>query len=125
MVRARRRGRRMVSLAAIGPVHQGRVERLHDRSAGATPRRTAGPGADPSTRRRTRCPRRRIPFRRRRADARGIVTGNKGFVCMIAYTNYAFDARVRREAETLAAQGFRVRCLTTKNGGAPARFVMD
>jgi len=53
------------------------------------------------------------------------VTGNKGFVCMIAYTNYAFDARVRREAETLAAQGFRVRCLTTKNGGAPARFVMD
>ena len=44
---------------------------------------------------------------------------------MIAYTNYAFDARVRREAETLASQGFRVRCLTTKNGGAPARFVLD
>jgi glycosyltransferase involved in cell wall biosynthesis len=53
------------------------------------------------------------------------VTANKGFVCMIAYTNYAFDARVRREAETLASRGFRVRCLTTKNGGAPGRFVMD
>ena len=46
-------------------------------------------------------------------------------VCMIAYTNYATDARVRREAETLAAQGFRVLCLTTKNGATPARFTMQ
>ena len=35
----------------------------------------------------------------------------KRFVCMIAYTNYAIDARVRREAETLASHGFQVRCL--------------
>ena len=42
-------------------------------------------------------------------------------VCMIAYTTYAFDARVRREAETLAAQGFRVRCLTTAETGVPKR----
>lgn len=46
----------------------------------------------------------------------------KGHVCMIAYTNYAFDARVRREAETLASAGYRVLCLTTSNGADPARF---
>ena len=50
---------------------------------------------------------------------------SSAFVCMIAYTNYAIDARVRREAETLAAQGFRVRCLTTRNGDNPARFVLN
>lgn len=44
---------------------------------------------------------------------------------MIAYTDYAVDARVRREAETLAAHGFTVRCLTTKNGGPPKRYVLD
>lgn len=49
----------------------------------------------------------------------------KGFVCMIAYTNYAIDARVRREAETLASHGFHVRCLTTKNGAEPARLVLN
>jgi glycosyltransferase involved in cell wall biosynthesis len=43
---------------------------------------------------------------------------------MIAYTNYAIDARVRREAETLAANGFRVRCLTTHNGGGPSTFTL-
>jgi glycosyltransferase involved in cell wall biosynthesis len=48
-----------------------------------------------------------------------------GFVCMIAYTVYAFDARVRREAETLAANGFTVRCLTTRSGPSPARFVLN
>jgi glycosyltransferase involved in cell wall biosynthesis len=53
------------------------------------------------------------------------VTAATRFVCMIAYTNYAFDARVRREAETLAARGFKVLCLTTKNGAKPARFVLD
>jgi glycosyltransferase involved in cell wall biosynthesis len=41
---------------------------------------------------------------------------------MIAYTDYEGDARVRREAETLAAHAFRVRCLTTKNGGPPKQF---
>lgn len=43
-------------------------------------------------------------------------------VCMIAYTVYAFDARVRREAETLAASGFHVRCLTTNTGSTPAHY---
>jgi glycosyltransferase involved in cell wall biosynthesis len=41
---------------------------------------------------------------------------------MIAYTDYAFDARVRREAETLAANGFQVLCLTLKDGAEPRRF---
>jgi glycosyltransferase involved in cell wall biosynthesis len=44
---------------------------------------------------------------------------------MIAYTDYAIDARVRREAETLAAHDFNVRCLTTKNGGTAKRFTLD
>jgi glycosyltransferase involved in cell wall biosynthesis len=44
---------------------------------------------------------------------------------MIAYTDYAIDARVRREAETLAAHDFSVRCLTTKNGGTAKRFTLD
>jgi glycosyltransferase involved in cell wall biosynthesis len=44
---------------------------------------------------------------------------------MIAYTNYATDARVRREAETLASHGFTVRCLTTKNGVRRSRAVVD
>jgi glycosyltransferase involved in cell wall biosynthesis len=48
-----------------------------------------------------------------------------GFVCMIAYTNYVIDARVRREAETLAAHGFQVLCLTATNGDEPRRFVLD
>src|SRR5436309_3932561 len=46
-------------------------------------------------------------------------------VCMIAYTNYAADARVRREAETLASQGFRVLCLTTRNSNAPAQLTLN
>jgi glycosyltransferase involved in cell wall biosynthesis len=53
------------------------------------------------------------------------VSRAKRFVCMVAYTHYAFDARVRREAETLASQGFQVLCLTNKNGGKPRRFVLD
>jgi glycosyltransferase involved in cell wall biosynthesis len=48
-----------------------------------------------------------------------------GHVCMIAYTNYVTDARVRREAETLAAHGFRVLCLTATNGDEPRRFELD
>ena len=46
-------------------------------------------------------------------------------VCMIAYTDYTGDARVRREAETLAAHDFRVRCLTTRNGGAPKTYALE
>jgi len=54
-----------------------------------------------------------------------VLQGANRFVCMIAYTNYAIDARVRREAETLASHGYRVRCLTTKNGAARAQFVLN
>lgn len=46
-------------------------------------------------------------------------------VCMIAYTDYKIDARVRREAETLASHGFRVICLTTRGESLPATFVLD
>ena len=51
-------------------------------------------------------------------------SGTGAHVCMIAYTNYATDARVRREAETLAAGGFHVRCLTIHNGDGPARYTL-
>jgi glycosyltransferase involved in cell wall biosynthesis len=44
---------------------------------------------------------------------------------MLAYTDYAFDARVRREAETLATHGFQVICLTPKAGAEPERFVVN
>jgi glycosyltransferase involved in cell wall biosynthesis len=46
---------------------------------------------------------------------------------MVVYTDYVFDARVRREAETLAANGFHVRCLalTTKSTPASGTFVLD
>lgn len=44
---------------------------------------------------------------------------------MIAYTNYATDARVRREAETLAARGFHVRCLTNRQGAKPTSRIID
>ena len=46
-------------------------------------------------------------------------------VCMIAYTNYLTDARVRREAETLAARGFQVTCLTTRNGSRRPKYLLD
>jgi glycosyltransferase involved in cell wall biosynthesis len=58
-------------------------------------------------------------------EGRTALRGATRFICMIAYTNYVMDARVRREAETLAAQGFRVRCLTTRNGTTPKRFVLN
>jgi glycosyltransferase involved in cell wall biosynthesis len=51
--------------------------------------------------------------------------GPRRVVCMIAYTNYVVDARVRREAETLTAAGFRVICLTTRNQGAEPTFVVN
>ena len=40
-------------------------------------------------------------------------------VCMIAYTGYAGDARVRREAETLALNGYEVCFLLPKSGDKP------
>ena len=42
---------------------------------------------------------------------------------MIAYTNYQFDARVQREAETLARYGFEVICLTPQNSESPSEFM--
>ena len=57
---------------------------------------------------------------------KGVVPpGARGHVCMIAYTFYAFDARVRREAETLVSHGFRVRFLTPRAGDKAARFLMN
>jgi glycosyltransferase involved in cell wall biosynthesis len=53
------------------------------------------------------------------------VKGHQPTVCMIAYTSYATDARVRREAETLAAHGFDVVCLTNRNGTQRGQFVLD
>jgi glycosyltransferase involved in cell wall biosynthesis len=44
---------------------------------------------------------------------------------MIVYTRYATDARVRREAETLASNGFRVLCLTNREGAEPRRYVLE
>jgi glycosyltransferase involved in cell wall biosynthesis len=44
---------------------------------------------------------------------------------MIVYTKYATDARVRREAETLVAHGFRVVCLTNRNGPEARSFVLE
>ena len=43
---------------------------------------------------------------------------------MIAYTNYAVDARVQREGETLAAAGCQVVCLTTKITPTASRFTL-
>jgi glycosyltransferase involved in cell wall biosynthesis len=45
---------------------------------------------------------------------------------MVVYTDYVFDARVRREAETLAASGFHVRCLCLRTKGSEGpRFVLS
>jgi len=54
-----------------------------------------------------------------------VAPGARGDVCMIAYTFYAFDARVRREAETLVAHGFRVRFLTPRAGAKAGRFLVN
>lgn len=44
---------------------------------------------------------------------------------MIAYTNYRFDARVRREAEALAGHGFQVLCLTPRNSSEDRKFNLN
>ena len=46
-------------------------------------------------------------------------------VCMVAYTDYIFDARVRREAETLVSNGFDVLCVKVRNGSEPRRSVVN
>lgn len=55
------------------------------------------------------------------------MNGNRGvFVCMVAYTDYVGDARVRREAETLAAHGFHVRCIClTTSTTSTVPFVLE
>ncbi|WP_239493527.1 glycosyltransferase family 4 protein [Luteitalea sp. TBR-22] len=44
---------------------------------------------------------------------------------MVVYTNYDNDARVRREAETLAANGFRVVCFSNRTSDRPRRYMLD
>src|SRR5262245_65633888 len=46
-------------------------------------------------------------------------------VCMVAYSDYDHDARIRREAETLAANGFGVTCLKLRNGSTRAEYVLN
>jgi len=47
-------------------------------------------------------------------------------ICMIAYTKYRYDLRVRREAETLVAmQEYDVSFLTLKSGDIPKKYVQD
>ena len=47
-------------------------------------------------------------------------------ICMIAYTNYMIDARVRREAETLAAlPEYRVTMLVNKRNALPSSFTLE
>jgi glycosyltransferase involved in cell wall biosynthesis len=44
-------------------------------------------------------------------------------VCMLAYTQYTYDNRIQREAETLAAQGnYKVSLLVPKEGDAPQTY---
>jgi len=57
--------------------------------------------------------------------ANGSSRNGTRFVCMLAYTTYRIDARVRREAETLAANGFDVLCLTNMTGEAPTQYVLN
>ena len=40
-------------------------------------------------------------------------------ICMIAYSYYLQDPRIRREAETLAQEGFRVDCFCLRKKGQP------
>jgi glycosyltransferase involved in cell wall biosynthesis len=44
-------------------------------------------------------------------------------VCMIAYTQYKYDNRIKREAETLIAQGdYQVLLIVPKEGAVPKRY---
>ena len=47
-------------------------------------------------------------------------------VCMIVYTLYDTDARVRREAETLAATGrYEIHVLALKDQADPRQYPLD
>jgi glycosyltransferase involved in cell wall biosynthesis len=47
-------------------------------------------------------------------------------VCMIAYTNYLADVRVRREAETLARNlGYEITVLALKDGNSASTYIKD
>jgi glycosyltransferase involved in cell wall biosynthesis len=46
-------------------------------------------------------------------------------VCMVAYTSYMTDGRVRLEAETLAEWGYEVYFLALKNGRQPITFTVS
>ncbi len=47
-------------------------------------------------------------------------------ICMVAYTTYEFDTRVRREAETLASlDEYEVLFIVPKGGKTPRNFVLD
>lgn len=47
-------------------------------------------------------------------------------ILMVAYTNYATDARVRREAETLAANPcYKVEVMVLKESPSPRRYLLD
>ncbi len=59
------------------------------------------------------------------AQPHAIAASRKPHVCMVAYSDYVFDARIRREAETLTAHGFRVTCLKLRSGAAPERRTLN
>src|SRR6266851_825615 len=46
-------------------------------------------------------------------------------VCMIAYTNYPFDGRVRLEAESLVKWGYEVFFLVPKRQAIPRTYSLD
>src|SRR5690348_9426747 len=50
---------------------------------------------------------------------------NRKTVCMIAYTNYATDGRVRLEAETLTRWGYSVVILVPKKDASPNTSVVE
>jgi glycosyltransferase involved in cell wall biosynthesis len=59
-------------------------------------------------------------------DNKKKVVMKKKSVCMVAYTNYRIDARVRREAETLAAlQNYRVRVLVPRTKPLPETYELN
>jgi len=51
--------------------------------------------------------------------------GARPRVCMVAYSDYVFDARIRREAETLASNGFLVTCLKLRSGHEREAYTLN
>src|SRR5229473_1376770 len=58
-------------------------------------------------------------------ELQAIADSREPRVCMVAYSDYVFDARIRREAETLASNGFHVTCLKLRNGSKRERYVLN